>query len=716
MAKIDSLPLPESLKGYCADHGITELYPPQAECVEKGLFEGASLLLAIPTASGKTLVAEMAMHAHVARGGRCLYIVPLRALAAEKHRDFSAAGLDVGIATGDFGRRDEHLGRHAVVVATSEKVDSLVRNGASWLREVTLLVVDEVHLIGDDHRGATLEMVITKLRSLCPGMQFLGLSATVGNPEEIAAWLDAACVTGDWRPVPLREGVYWDGAIHFIDEDVPVPRQTRHDDVNLVADTVSGGGQCLVFVSSRRNAEAFARRAASGLALEDNRLAPRAAALEREGHTDLGRSLAACAARGAAFHHAGLGPEQRRLVEEGFRDGVLRVIASTPTLAAGLNLPARRVVIRDYLRFEAGRGMQPIPVGEYHQMAGRAGRPRLDPVGEAVLIAKSADGVDQLVEHYIESPPEDVQSQCATGSALCTHVLSLVATRFCTDRTGLLAVLSRTFFAHQEGADTLGPVADRVIEALAGMEMLTDLGGRLDATEFGDLTSRLSVDPRTADLVACGLDGAEEYADLALLHLLCTAPEMPTLFVRSKDRATLERALWEEGEALWAELPVYEGAEAMDAFTRAFKTALLLVDWIGEVPEERICERFGVGPGDVYMVTDRMRWLVHAAARIARLFDHPFAREIADLEVRVTHGVKAELLPLIRLSGIGRVRARRLYTNGITTPAALREADPDRVAAIIGRGIAEKVLAAAGDAGPEEESVNQTSLDRFGGR
>jgi len=708
---VDSLPLPESLKVYCADRGITKLYPPQAECVERGLFEGANLLVAIPTASGKTLVAEMAMHLHAARGGRCLYIVPLRALAAEKHRDFTAAGLDAGIATGEFGRRDEHLGRYRTVVATSEKVDSLVRNGASWLREVTLLVVDEVHLIGDDHRGATLEMVITKLRSLCPGMQCLGLSATIGNPEEIACWLDAACVTGDWRPVPLREGVYWDGAIHFDDHDRPVPKTTRHDDFNLAADTIGEGGQCLVFVSSRRNAEAFARRAASGLSFEDDRLPALAAALEREAHTELGRSLAACAARGAAFHHAGLGPEQRRLVEEGFSDGVIRVISSTPTLAAGLNLPARRVVIRDYLRFEAGRGMVPIPVGEYHQMAGRAGRPRLDPYGEAVLIAKSADGVDQLVEHYIESPPEDVRSRCATGGALCTHLLSLVATRFCTDRTGLREVLSRTFFAHQEGGESLGPVSDRVIDSLREMEMLTDLGGRLDATEFGDLTSRLSVDPRTADLVARGLDRADEYADIGLLHLLCTAPEMPTLFVRSKDRASLERALWEEGDMLWAELPVYEGAEAMEGFTRAFKTALLLVDWISEVPEELICERHGVGPGDVYMVTDRMRWLVHAASRIARLFDSPFAPQIADLEVRVTHGV-AELLPLIRLPGIGRVRARRLFTNGITTPAGLREADPDRVAAILGAGIAQKVLGAAGD---REGSVRQTSLDRFGG-
>src|SRR5512136_3090874 len=180
--EINSLPIPPYLSDAYRGQGITELYPPQEECVRAGLFDGKNLLVAIPTASGKTLVAEMAMHHHVARGGKCLYIVPLKALASEKLGEFSGKKVRVGISTGDYDRREEYLGRNDIIIATSEKVDSLMRNDTPWLSELTLLVVDEVHLIDSEDRGATLEMVITKLRSRNPSMQVIGLSATIGNP------------------------------------------------------------------------------------------------------------------------------------------------------------------------------------------------------------------------------------------------------------------------------------------------------------------------------------------------------------------------------------------------------------------------------------------------------------------------------------------------------------------------------------------------------
>jgi helicase len=155
---INELTLPAPLRQHYERAGIAELYPPQAECIKKGLFDGKNLLIAIPTASGKTLVAEMAMHSHVAKGGKCLYIVPLKALASEKYDEFCRKGVRVGIATGDYDRRDDSLGRNDIIVATSEKVDSLLRNSTRWLEEISLLIVDEVHLIDSADRGPTLEM------------------------------------------------------------------------------------------------------------------------------------------------------------------------------------------------------------------------------------------------------------------------------------------------------------------------------------------------------------------------------------------------------------------------------------------------------------------------------------------------------------------------------------------------------------------------------
>jgi helicase len=223
---IADLAIPAPLKQQYGRAGMSELYPPQADCVNKGLFTGKNLLIAIPTASGKTLVAEMAMHHHIVQGGKCLYIVPLKALASEKYDEFRVKGVRVGIATGDFDRRDDSLGKNDIVVATSEKVDSLLRNSTRWLGGISLLVVDEVHLIDSPDRGPTLEMVIAKMRYRNPSMQVVALSATIGNPQSLAGWLDAELVTGTWRPVDLLQGVFCDNAIHFHDTTHPVRART----------------------------------------------------------------------------------------------------------------------------------------------------------------------------------------------------------------------------------------------------------------------------------------------------------------------------------------------------------------------------------------------------------------------------------------------------------------------------------------------------------
>ncbi len=711
--EIADLPLPPDLAAGYARSGITELYPPQAACVEAGLFSGKNLLVAIPTASGKTLVAEMAMHHQVERGGKCLYIVPLRALASEKFEEFSGKGLRVGIATGDFDRRDEYLGKNDIIVATSEKVDSLLRNRTPWLAEITLLVVDEVHLIDDPSRGATLEMVIAKLRHKNPVMQIIALSATIGNPADLAGWLDAELVESEWRPVDLREGVFLEDGIRFVDSIREVERHSKYEDLDLVLDTVAEGGQCLVFVSSRRNAEAFAKRAASGLKLANPVLAGYAEKIRSSASTDMGRILAACVAQGAAFHHAGLSREERGIVEAGFREGQIKVISSTPTLAAGLNLPARRVIVRDYLRFSAGEGMLPIPVREYRQMAGRAGRPRLDPYGEAVLIAKSEEMVDELFDYYIEAAAEDVRSRCADDAVLCTHVLSLIATGFVRETGEVLGFMDGTFYAYQgESPRALSRAIDRVLEFLREAEMITEVGEWLEPTEYGSLVSRLYIDPRSAEVIVKAMTGRKDYTDIGFLHLLCTTPDMPTLFVRKNDMYALDRFLADRRDELWMEVPWDAGEE----FDRSLKTALLLGDWADEVGEDVICERYSAGPGDVYGMVESVAWLVHASRHLARLFAPHLSDPIEEMELRTKHGIKKELLPLIKLRGIGRVRARRLFNNGIGSIEALREAGPEKVGKILGQGIAAQIFEQLDGVRDEIGGVGeeQSTLSRFG--
>jgi len=251
---------------------ITQFYPPQIKAIEKGVLDGKNMVLAIPTASGKTLIAELCMLKSILNNnGKCLYIVPLRALASEKYEEFKRKyekiGIKVGISTGDFDHVDPRLGRYDILVATSEKVDSLLRHQARWLAEViSVVILDEVHLLNDPGRGPTLEILITRLRQVNPKLQILALSATIRNSDEVAEWLNAELTESEWRPVPLRKGVYHKGKIKFDDGSKKEIRIEKKDVAALVVDALKDGGQVLVFVNTRRAAQSSAEMLGQGLA------------------------------------------------------------------------------------------------------------------------------------------------------------------------------------------------------------------------------------------------------------------------------------------------------------------------------------------------------------------------------------------------------------------------------------------------------------------
>jgi len=232
--RVRDLPLSEQFVDHFAEQGIRELYPPQAAAVDAGVCESENVVAAVPTASGKTFIAELAL---LTADGPGLYVCPLRALAREKYEAFAALpGVDAAISTGDFDASGEALAGNDVVVATSEKVDSAIRNGASWVDDLACVAVDEVHLLGAERRGPTLEVTLATLRRRNPELQVVALSATVDNPEAIAEWLNATLVKSEWRPVDLRTGVAVDGDVTFDDGT------TMTVDVGSVAVDGSGDG------------------------------------------------------------------------------------------------------------------------------------------------------------------------------------------------------------------------------------------------------------------------------------------------------------------------------------------------------------------------------------------------------------------------------------------------------------------------------------------
>ncbi|MBI3841499.1 MAG: DEAD/DEAH box helicase, partial [Thaumarchaeota archaeon] len=365
--RFDEAGLPEELLGYIRDKGMTDLYPPQEAAVKAGLLEGKSLVVASPTASGKTMIAIMAAYMKTkVQHRKVVYLAPLRALASEKYAEFSELskfGITTRISTGDYDSSGESLGKSDIVVMTNERFDSVLRHRVSWLGEVGLFIADEVHLAGNDSRGPTLEMILTKMLHLGLDAQILSLSATISNAKTIGDWLRSAVVQVDWRPVPLREGVYDYSRVVFVDgEERTVPRSTYGSPIDVAMETLKSGGQALIFANTRRRAVSLATRAAEltqkALSPEEKSAASEAARriLTSGEETSLSRLLAEVVAKGAAFHHAGLEGEHRRIVEDYYRARAIKLLAATPTLAVGINIPARRVVLADMTRYDAERG------------------------------------------------------------------------------------------------------------------------------------------------------------------------------------------------------------------------------------------------------------------------------------------------------------------------------------------------------------------------
>ncbi|TET72732.1 DEAD/DEAH box helicase [Candidatus Bathyarchaeota archaeon] len=739
--RVSDLDIPDHVKDLLLKRGFDELYPPQAEAMEAGVLEGKSLVLASPTASGKTLVAELCAIKHVVEnGGRVIYLTPLRALAWEKYEGFQAFSdlrkrdgrkIRIGISTGDLDRRSTYIEGYDIVITTNEKCDSLLRHRSPWMEGVSLVIADEIHLIGND-RGPTLEVAIARLRQLKPGLQILALSATITNADEVAEWLEADYIKTDWRPVPLREGVALNDRVIFNDGTINhLKPLNKTAPINIAVNAVLDGGQCLIFVESRRRAQSVARNAAQALTgthgkREQTELEKTSSEIILRGEkTSLTDGLASAVARGAAFHHAGLNREHRRIVEEAFKEGKIKILSATPTLAAGVNLPARTVVIGSYRRFTPGYGMYPISVLEYKQMSGRAGRPQYDDYGEAVLIASSSDEQDALMENYVAAQPEKLYSRLAQEASIRGHTLAVVASDYAHTEQGIVDFFSQTFYGYHYPMGNIKLILAGILSYLRREDMIRYKGDYVYATDFGRRVSELYIDPQSAVILRDGLRrGALDVTNLTWLHLICHTPNMrPILRPRRKDLGEVEEYFEEHREEFACRIAADYDYVDFEQFLGEVKTAMVLEAWIQETSESDLLERYSVAPGDRYSAVHNADWLLYAAYELARVLDIQEPRgHLRKLRDRVRYGVTDKLLPLVRLRGIGRVRARVLYNSGFPTVASLKRAPVSKLVEIplIGPRLAKVIKEQVGGVVDENEwkrletaSSEQRSLTDF---
>ncbi|MCS7142260.1 MAG: DEAD/DEAH box helicase [Aigarchaeota archaeon] len=707
--RIDDLDLPEWFARSVRSQGIDVLYPPQVDAIEKGLLKGENLVIATPTASGKTLMASITALKHLGEGRRVLYMTPFKALTSEKYRDFEdlfgrEGGFRLIASTSDYDDPGYRLRSSDMIIATYEKADSLMRHGFPWFKEVGLVVADEVHLIGDPERGPTLEMVLSKLRSMNENVQILCLSATVRNAEELAEWLGGRVVISDFRPVPLVEGVLLKRGNRLLmaDDTTKDLRLSSDPLISAAGEFIADGGQVLIFALTRRKAEQMAQKLATSrefISLIEYDLENRLAELSDQiisvdPDSPHSERLARLVLRGVAYHHAGLSFHHRDLIEGAYRSRMLPVICATPTLAAGVNLPARAVLIPEVRRYDVSTGFSSISVMEYKQFCGRAGRPRYDKVGYAVTFANDEYDVERVFNHYIRGKLERVVSCLGELKHLRSQVLSIIASGLIDSGRELEKVLNKTLFVHQFGSKQIMDKVDEVIEFLVDNEMVVIRGG-LRVTPFGRRVSELYIDPQTAVIIKKFIEGAERWTEEGLLQLVCVTPDVMELNVSKLGRGIVERYLAEHNNLLLIKIEGYDDIfEDYEVFLEAMKNWIVTREWINERPDREIYEDLKIEPGDFFVLRERAEWISYAAWQLSRILKGHNEVEAAlrTLKERVKHGVRSELIELVMLPGIGRVRGRALWREGYRSLEDVRNSSLTDLAKVVGEKTAEKVM------------------------
>jgi helicase len=719
--KVAELSIPNSVKDVLTGLGICNLFPPQADTINAGVLQGQNIVLASPTASGKTLMAELCALKHVLENnGKVIYLSPLRALASEKFEEFqkyndiqkaNGRKVSVGISTGDFDSADNWLERYDIIITTNEKADSLLRHRSKWMDEISLVVADEVHLLNEAERGPTLEIVLARLMQINPHIQILALSATINNVDEIAGWLNAKHIVTEWRPINLKEGVILQTEVQYKDgSSRKVEQETRLTVVNMVLDTIANGGQALIFASTRRNAVSAAKTVASHM---DKALYPKSGSklvkksledkihktLDEQAHkiidagerTGLSDELAELVRCGVAYHHAGLSGVHRKVIEDGFKSRTIKVLTATPTLAWGVNLPARTVIIQDYRRFEAGLGNYPISVLDYKQMSGRAGRPKYDKFGESVLIAKTADEADFLMENYVLAKTEKIWSRLAVEKIIRTHVLSTIASGFADTERGIYEFFGKTFYAYQFDVKAIKSVIDKILRFLHEEKMIVVAGDHILPTKYGRRISELYIDPLSGVIIRDALQSKPPIlSEFSLLHLVAHTPDMgPIMRPYQREMDVLIVQSEDHKQELFIDIPDQWGDHIGYAeFLGEVKTAIVMNNWIEELPEDKIMERFSVQPGDLYRVIETAKWLLHAIDELSPVVakNKDVTTLTHELVERVSKGIKRELLPLVALEGLGRVRGRTIFNAGYHSIEDLKHAPVEELTNLPGVG------------------------------
>jgi replicative superfamily II helicase len=648
----------------------------QSEALPALLETDENVVVSAPTASGKTAIAEVAICRTLDAGGTALFLAPLRALTNEKEREwerFEDLGYSVYVVTGERELNPRRAERADILVMTPEKADSATRKHDShryeFISDVDCCIIDEVHLLDADERGSVLEVTISRLRRLCDP-RVVALSATMRNVEDVAAWLDAPDETSfsfgdDYRPVPLdaEVAIYSQGENAFADKYRRLYRA-----LDLAEPHIRDDGQALVFVASRQDTVQAAEKARDELTERDVPVSVRG---DYDAHQEAENfendTLRQSVIDGVGFHHAGLSRADKNRVEEWFREGRVALLFSTSTLAWGVNLPARCVVIRDTRRHDPLEGETEMSPLDVLQMLGRAGRPGYDDRGYARVVC---DGPSAKRYQELLTEGKRIESRLADGDDpgsddLTAHLNAEIALGEVRDVDDAMDWLETTFYyvrarrgSGYESSERLRNRVSERLEWLVDGEFVELDELRVESTTLGRLASEFYMELPTArsfaDLVA---DGPDEET---ILRTVATAAEFDSVTARSAEEDAIAAVLGQRGDDL------APGARKVLAILRASTS--------GTTPAEL--------QSDAWVIRQNaLRLLAALRAIVDHMGSGGAANRIRRVAARIETGVSEDAVGLTAIDGVGESRARTLAAAGYRSPADVVRATTDELAA-----------------------------------
>ena len=635
---------------------IEEFNPAQKAVIESGYLEDKSnYIICIPTASGKTVLGVLPALKTILDGGKAVYAAPLLSIQNEKVKEFKAFE-EHGISVG------KHPGSSDLSVMVFESFDALTRFSWNTLRDVDTLIIDEFHMIGEFTRGPTLEAAITRAKIINPGMRIIALSATLRNIEEIEGWLEGKCVEHDYRPVPLHKEV--------LDAEMFNTKNKNDVIVKVLEKSIKDNSQALAFVSTRRFTESLATYVSKKIDKKIN-LRQRERFKEvsdkilevpkKRGSlpTTTCLKLAESIEHGVAFHHAGLFNEQKEIIEDEFRNGNILMITATPSLMYGVNLPSKTVVIRDTTRWTTN-GPQQIPVFDYEQMSGRAGRPQYDDVGYSYLVAKTMDEAINLEEFYVEGEIEKTNSKLVDNKdAILKQIIAQIASSLSKDLDELTDFFGKTFYGYQMNnnpsmalfaADSIRYELENSLEFLLQNGIIRATPEGLKTTDFGNLIARSNYSVETAVKIKEYISGIDKINVAEFIYALCETPDMPLItFKGRKSKDPVHEKLSEAG------------LFAVD-IGNVEATAVSLMEWIDERSEYEIENKYNVYSASTRRSAYETSRLVKFAKDTSEVLgNYSNLKDFDFLSARLYYGVKEDIIPLVvGVKRLGRKRARNL--------------------------------------------------------